>query len=128
MGTRAEIAVISSSVHSVYYIRQYNNVKSLGTAKRMLDGVETDMTISGQMALSRPKALNLTLPYILCRDDALRRMQFTDIRYTKLKNPYLDVDAEEGNPLTNVPKAQLLPTAAMSSIKVHSRDWDLTIH
>ncbi len=106
VGTRAEIGNIATLNASVYYIRQYNNVKSLGTAKRMLDGVETDMTISGQVGSVTSKGFELDATVYPMQGMTLSAgYGFTDIRYTKLaKNPYLDVDAEEGNPLTNVPK------------------------
>ncbi|WP_337899560.1 TonB-dependent receptor domain-containing protein, partial [Mesomycoplasma ovipneumoniae] len=75
-------------------------------AKRMLDGVETDMTISGQVGSVTSKGFELDATVYPMQGMTLSAgYGFTDIRYTKLaKNPYLDVDAEEGNPLTNVPK------------------------
>lgn len=106
IGTRIDISKKAVINASVFYINQHNGKKTLGTEKRMIDNKEVEMKIVGQVGTITSKGFEIEGTVFPVRGLMLTAgYGYTDIRYTKLaKNPYLDQNAEEGNPLNNVPK------------------------
>ncbi|SUB88821.1 Virulence-associated outer membrane protein Vir-90 [Porphyromonas macacae] len=106
LGTRIQINRIFSTQLAGFYIKQNNITKVLGEVEEKVNGKILKKSVIGQVSTIDSKGFELEFTAEPVSGLYLAAgYSLTDAKYRGLKkNPYMETDINEGDPLNNVPK------------------------
>lgn len=106
LGSRIKLNRVFSAQLVGYYIKQNNITKNLGKVEVEENGQTVSKTIIGQVGTIESNGFEIELMATPTKGLYLTAgYSLTDAKYSKLKkNPYLETDVNEGDPLVYIPK------------------------